>query len=707
MAERAIAGEHGRPECPVRLRRARQVAYLVLVVLLALPRTAAMGQEPAEDPCGPPADKKLLKRLDAAVAMNNPTEKHQQLKALLDAYPDCAECLFRTGESAFHRARSGAGSFNAGIGYLEQYRQQCPRQHGELYYYLGSMYYAQERFAEAAEAFQQFLSLPGGDGQGGAAEHDARVAEVERILPELAFYRDFYRDKAPLAPSPLAGVDTPADEYLPMFSPDNELLFFTRISKRQALGDRFAREVEELTEARRSSLQADFGKGAPLPPPFNTGDSYGGVTVSLNNKELFVTVCRPVSAEYKNCDIYTTHYTTHVDFSTGQQTFTWSELNNLGPAINTADGWESQPSLSADGKTLFFATLRPASQGMDIYTSERNAKGEWSMAKPLPAPVNTVGDEKAPFMHSDSRTLYFAARPPRDEQGNEELGKGHRGIGGYDIFYSRLKEDGQWEQPKNLGNPINTPQDEHGLIVSADGRTAYFASSRFNGPGGLDIYGFNLPKEARPQEIVIMKGEVKNEAGKAVRDATVSITYMDTRKTEMLKVDPNDGKYAAVLRLQPGSDVIVTVKKPDHVFDSRSFSMEDTVRGGVAQVDLQLDKIETGRNYRVNDIRFATNSADITGASRYILEELITFLRENPKVRIELQGHTDNVGDLEANMVLSRSRAANVMQYLTGQGIAAERLGSQGFGPTVPIADNATEAGRALNRRTTFVITAH
>jgi outer membrane protein OmpA-like peptidoglycan-associated protein len=309
-------------------------------------------------------------------------------------------------------------------------------------------------------------------------------------------------------------------------------------------------------------------------------------------------------------------------------------------------------------------------------------------------------------MHTDSRTLYFAARPARDESGKEDADGGHRGIGGYDIFFSRLNEDGTWTTPKNLGNPINTPQDEHGLVVSADGRTAYFASSRFKGVGGLDIYGFELPQDARPDDILITKGEVTDEHGQVVRDATVTITYMDTRKTEVVKVDAEDGRYAAVVRLKAGSDVILTVKKPDHVFDSRSFSVEDTARGGVAEVDMKVEKVEVGRNYRVNDIRFATNSAEITGASRYILDELIGFLRENPKVRIEVQGHTDNVGDMERNMVLSNDRAATVVEYLAGQGIAKARLAGKGYGPTQPVATNDTPDGRALNRRTSFVIMA-
>lgn len=656
-------------------------------------------------PCDHPSDKKVVKQLDEAMSTRNPTERHQKLKALMEDRPDCAECLYRTGESAYQRAKAGAGSFNTGIKYLEELRDRCPEYHSELYYYLGNMYYAQDRFADATNAFRKFLDFPTGDPAKMGSDVDRETAEVQGIMPELAFYTDFYKDPRALNPKVLAGVSTPADEYLPMFSPDNELLFFTRLSKYQAKGDRFALDVEELTEARRENVKDDFDKGDALPAPFNTGASYGGVTVSLNNKELFVTVCTPVTSEFKNCDIFRTHYDTHMDFASGKQVFQWGELVNLGPNINTADGWESQPSLSSDGRTLFFASLRPGSHGTDIYGSTRDEKGEWGKAEPLPAPINTVGDEKAPFMHSDSRTLYFAARPPRDENGKEDLAGGHRGIGGYDIFYSRLEEDGSWTQPKNLGNPINTPQDEHGLIVSADGRTAYFASSRFKGVGGLDIYGIEMPKEARPQNILIVKGGVKDEAGKAVTDATISITYMDTRKTEVLKVDPSDGHYATVVSLKAGSDVIVTVKKPDHVFDSRSYSLEDTVRGGVAEADMTVQQIEVGKSYRVNDIKYATNSAVITGASRYILDELITFLKENLSVHIEVQGHTDNVGDMESNMTLSRDRALTVMDYLIDHGIQGTRLTSRGFGPTVPLASNSTDTGRAENRRTTFVIT--
>jgi outer membrane protein OmpA-like peptidoglycan-associated protein len=355
---------------------------------------------------------------------------------------------------------------------------------------------------------------------------------------------------------------------------------------------------------------------------------------------------------------------------------------------------------------LFFATVRKDSKGTDIYMSTRDAKGEWGPAKPVPGPINTSGDEKAPFLHSDSRTLYFAARPPKDENGKDAVTLGHRGIGGYDVFFSHMNEDGSWSAPRNIGNPINTMQDDHGLIVSADGRTAYFASSRFRGVGGLDIYGFDLPKDARPEDVLIVKGEVRDENGQLVKDAKVEITYLDTRKTEVIDVDGADGRYATVLRLKPGADVVMTVKKEGHVFDSRAFSAEDTVRGGVARMDMQVEKIEVGRSYRVSDIRYPTGKADVTKGSEHILDELIVFLKENPTIKIRIEGHTDNVGNQTENMGLSSDRAFTVFSYLQDHGIAGNRLAFEGFGPTKPIASNDTEAGRARNRRTEFVITA-
>lgn len=680
----------------MRLRADEHVRTLLLGALIAC-SGASIAQEGTEDPCAKPTDKKIVKLLDEAANAKDPAQRHAKLKSALEADDACVECRFRLGLSAYRITREGGKSFAPAIKYLEAVQEKCPHYHSDLPYTLGTMRYAEGDFAGAARAYEAFLRFPTEDATRVSKSYDKQYKEVEALMPELQFYLDFYRNTAPLAPVPVPNVNTAGDEYLPMLSPDNELIFFTRKRQERAKGDLVARDVEELIEARRASVRDEFNSGKALEDPFNTGDSYGGLTLSVNNKEMFVAVGGPVSARgYRNIDLHRSHYDTKFNLDFGGQEFVWNGLDALPPEINGPDSWESQPSLSGDGRTLYFATARADSKGMDIFQSTRDAKGIWSPAQPVPG-INTEGDEKAPFMHSDSRTLYFAARP-------NAAGQGHKGIGGYDIFFSKLNDDGTWSKPRNIGHPINTDQDEHGLVVSADGRTAYFASGRFKGVGGLDIYRFDLPADARPDEILIVKGEVRDEKGQVVRGAQVEVKYMDTRKIEVLRADSTDGRYATVVRLKPGSDVVLTVKKEGHVFDSRSFAIEDTIRQGVAQVDMSVQKIEVNRSYRVNDIKYATNSAEITKASEYIIDELLAFLKENPSVRIRIEGHTDNVGRLEDNMALSNDRAFTVMGYLQSHGIAPARLSFKGLGPTKPIKTNDTPEGRAANRRTEFVI---
>ncbi|MCC6542197.1 MAG: OmpA family protein [Flavobacteriales bacterium] len=680
-------------------------ACVVLIMLLAfMAKIHAQDEGTTDDPCGRPTDKKVVRLLEDAAKAKDAVERHQKLKDALELDGECAECLFQLGVSAYRIGKEGGKGYGPSIKYFEQLQEKCPQYHSDVPYCLGVMHYAQDEFAEAARSFKAFQDFPNDDPAKQSKDHDKKYTDVEAVMPELRFYVDFYRNNVPLDPVLVRNVSTPAKEYLPMLSPDNELLFFTRVSQVKAKGDIVSRDVEELTEARRVDVHADFDAGRSLPDPFNLGDSYGGLTISVNNQEMFVTVCGPPDAKgYRNCDIHRSHYETKFDLDKGGQAFEWAGLENVGPNINTPDGWESQPSLSADGNTLYFATIRPNTDGIDIFESKRDPQGGWSPARPVKG-INTAGDEKAPFMHSDSRTLYFAAKPPSDESGRVDASRGHRGIGGYDIFFSKLNDDGSWTRPKNLGHPFNTDQDEHGLIVSADGRTAYFASARYKGAGDLDIFGSDLPKDARPDDIMVVKGEVRDEKGVLVKDATVEIEYMDTRKVEVINVDNSTGRYATVVKLKPGSDVIMTVKKKDHVFDSRSFSAEDTVRAGVAKVDMQVQRIEVGKSYRVNDIKYATNSAAITRSSEYILDELIAFLKENPTVRIRIEGHTDSRGNAVDNKTLSENRASTVRSYLQEHGVAAARLTHQGYGPEKPLASNDTEEGRAKNRRTEFVI---
>ncbi|MBK7946087.1 MAG: PD40 domain-containing protein [Flavobacteriales bacterium] len=287
------------------------------------------------------------------------------------------------GISAYRIAKEGGKGFAPATKYLDAVLAKCPDYHSDLHYTLGTMHYAEGRYAEAARAFAAFQRFPREDAARVSKNYDKQQKDVDDVMPELEFYTDFYRNTAPLNPKPLANVNTAADEYLPMLSPDNELLLFTRKRQVRAKGDLVARDIEELVQARRSDIKSDFDAGEALDEPFNTGDSYGGLTISVNNKEMFVTVGGPADARgYRNYDLHRSHYDTKFNLDFGGQEFVWNGLDLLPAEVNGTDTWESQPSLSGDGRTIYFATARANSRGMDIFFSTRDAKGEWSPAQP-------------------------------------------------------------------------------------------------------------------------------------------------------------------------------------------------------------------------------------------------------------------------------------------------------------------------------------
>jgi outer membrane protein OmpA-like peptidoglycan-associated protein len=392
--------------------------------------------------------------------------------------------------------------------------------------------------------------------------------------------------------------------------------------------------------------------------------------------------------DYLNCDLYSTKYERS---GAGGNDFNWTPLVNLGPNINTKDGWEAQPSLSADGNTLFYTAARPTTRDNDIFIALRNADGTWGQARPFDE-INTDGKDKSPFLHQDSETLYFVSSST-DKR---------RGVGGLDIFYIR-EENGVWGKPKNIGYPINSKEDELGLFVSTDGKMAYF-SSRLGGV--WNIYSFELYAEARPKAVAILKGELRDEQGLPVKDATIEVAYSDSDKVTQVKVNGDDGKYATVVKLDKPHDVMVTVKKEGHAFDSKVIDTRTIQPEKVSFKgnDLAVKEIKVGEAYTINDVLYATNSAVLNDRSKFILKGFARFLKENPTVSVSIHGHTDDVGDDDKNLILSQQRADGVKDFLISQGVNASRLKSVGFGETQPKVPNTTESNRAKNRRTDFVI---
>ena len=656
-----------------------------------------------DESCLPP-NKKVLKLIETASAASDAKTAVDNFNAAIEAVPDNAMVYYEYGMYAYFSGLDyydkqpnpamGDKSFQKAEEMFMKALEICSDYHANCSYYLGVINYTQQQKPEAIKWFNVFKKFKNSDNSRYPDDFNQKMNDVNAVLKELDAEQELLSNEVPFAPSIVKNVSTAdKDEYFPMISPDNELIFYTRKVDDAQLGDLVSKWVEKFTFSQRSDIKSPFSSGEFLKPPFNDGTftNYGAATLSVDNKEMIICACKKEQVfgqDYLNCDLYTTTYERSGD---GGNDFTWSTLKNMGTDINTKDGWEAQPSLSADGNTLFYTAARPTTRDNDIFIAKRKEDGTWGAARPFDE-INTDGKDKSPFLHQDSETLYFVS----------SCTDTRKGVGGLDIFYIRESSEG-WSEPKNIGYPINSKEDELGLFVSTDGKIAYY-SSRIG--GNWNIYSFELYEEARPKAVAILKGELKDESGDPVKDATIEITYAGSDAVTQVKVNGDDGKYATVVKLDTKQDVMVTVKKEGHAFDSKLIAKEE-FKADVVTIrdkDLTVKELKVGEAYTINDILYTTNSAVLSEKAKFILRGFSRFLSENPSITVSIQGHTDDVGDDKQNLVLSENRAKGVKDYLVSLGIDNERLSAKGFGETQPKLENSSELNRAKNRRTDFVI---
>jgi outer membrane protein OmpA-like peptidoglycan-associated protein/tetratricopeptide (TPR) repeat protein len=654
----------------------------------------------AQDPCTDVPTGKALKFLEQSrdTKKYDSEQRMELVEKCIEVQSDCMPCLMRKGEMLFLLAKRSNTDFAPAKQVFETIAEKCPEFHSEVYYFLGAMHYADKEYTEALKAFDAFLRFPDTDPGKFERDYDKKYKEVEGALPTVKAYAEIYKDPADFKPVKVSGVSSNDDDYLPIISPDGEIMFYTRAMQKQSKGDVAPRMVEEFTWSLRPDINASFDAGKALPKPFNVGDNYGGATISVDNRELIIARKNPKPKAPQNVDLFSTTYSLTTDEVTGKPVYIWSPLVDLGPSINT-DEWEAQPSLSGDGQYLFFVTYRvtnlkdaSGNPTHDLYYSKKEPDGSWATAQPLPASINTSKQEKTPFMHSDSKTLYFSS-------------DGHTGVGGMDVFYCKMNDDGSFTTPKNIGYPINSEADELGIVVSSDGELAYFGARNFRGDKGWNVYQFHMPEKARPEKVMILKGVVKNDAGQPGMNASVEIKYAQSQQVEKVKVNLDDGAYAAVVKLSKKEDVVVSVQGEGVAFNTRVIARkEDTALPVVSKLNMEVPKEVAEKPVVINDILYGTSKATLEEESKIVLNEFALYLIAHPTFQIEIRGHTDNIGDDAKNLALSKERAFEVLTYLSSLGVDAKRMSYNGFGKTKPVAANDTEEGRAKNRRTEFVI---
>lgn len=540
------------------------------------------------------------------------------------------------------------------------------------FYNLARLEFQLGKYAECKSHYETYLSYP-----------DPNPNLKEKIgedLKNCEFALEAIKHPVPFDPKNMGpNINTEYDEYSPTLTVDEQTFIFTRQRPRDDQTIHSMAFEEDFFIS--NMVNGEWTPSQRMPAPINSHGNEGAQCISPDGQTLYLTICNKPDG-IGSCDLY----------SASRQGNTWSKPVNMGNIVNSAT-WDSQPTISPDGKTLYFASARSGSYGnMDIWKTVWE-NGLWQAPENLGPVINTKKGEMSPFIHPDGQTLYFTSN-------------GHVGMGANDLYYSRMDSAGNWQEPVNLGYPINTHKDEGFLIVNGKGNKAYFASGQFNTKGGMDLYTFDLYEAARPVIVTYMKGKVFDKNTLALLQARFELIDLETGKIVVQSnSDPVTGEF--LVSLPTEKNYALNVSREGYLFYSENFTLKgDHNVGDPFLKDVPLQPMETGVTVVLKNIFFDFDKYDLLPESRVELERLTQLLVKNPKMKIEIGGHTDNKGTREYNQKLSENRAKAVYDYLIQHGIDKTRLSYKGYGLEKPIDTNDTEEGRANNRRTEFKVIA-
>lgn len=582
------------------------------------------------------------------------------LSAAVDADPNFQMAYFQLGD-VYRRLKSYNKSKET---YLNALKLDLPID-ARIYYSLGESQLLTGEYANAQINFNHFISKYNGK--------DVKIIDrAKKYMLDCAFSIQAIKTPSPFQPINMgANINSKYREYFPALTADGNTIIYSRVMDGN----------EDFLISTRTKT-SDWKVAISLSENINTKQyNEGAQSISPDGKYLFFTGCnRPDGLG--SCDIYVSH-------KNGKK---WDPPFNLGSTVNSKY-WDSQPAISPDGNILYFSSNRPGGiGGYDLWKSMLKKDGTWSAPVNLGPEINTTYDEHTPFVHPDGQTFYFSS-------------DGWPGLGNKDIFYSRINEQGNWINPQNIGYPINSYHEETGLVVTPDGHNGIFSTDLKDGLGDLDLYTFKMPTLAKPRQISYVMGTVYDKDSKQPLASEVLLVDLKTKKTQFNDyTSAETGDFLAVMPI--GSAYALNVSAKGYLFYSDFFELKDHNATKPVELIVYLEKIKLGSNLTLKNIFFDTNKAALLASSITELDILLALLNDNPKMKIEIQGHTDYLGNDVQNMALSEARAKSVYNYLIENGIEAERLRFKGYGKNKPVATNSTPEGRQKNRRTSFVITA-
>jgi outer membrane protein OmpA-like peptidoglycan-associated protein len=545
------------------------------------------------------------------------------------------------------------------------------------FYDLGGMYLILGKYKEAREAYEHFISFP--------RANPNLKEQAEKFLKNAKFGEEAIKNPQPFNPQNVGpGINSNFYEYFPSITADGNTFLFTRNLRFE--GKEGSQEDFYVSE----KINQQWQPALPL-KSINSMSNEGAPSLSADGQFMFFVLCPDITGGYGrsskkgfgSCDI----------FFSQKINGKWSEPMNVGEPINTSN-WETQPSFSSDGKTLYFIrgyNTREGIKNQDIYMSQIGFDGKFSIPVKLGSNINSDGKEESVYIHPDNSTLYFSS-------------DGFPGMGGLDIYMSKKQSNGEWGPAINLGYPINTFRDENSLLVGPDGKVAYFASERSGGYGGLDIYQFNLPEKFKPESITYVKGKVYDSLSGKPLDAAFELIDLETQQSVLKSYASKDGSF--LLTLTDNHDYALTASKDGYLFYSKNYSLKETKTdfNHPYLINVPMQPVDTGFVIELKNVFFDIDKFELKPSSKAELNKLADFMKKNPTIIGELGGHTDNTGDSKKNKTLSENRAKSVQEYLITQGINASRITYKGYGETKPKFPNDSPEHRAENRRTEFKV---
>lgn len=488
---------------------------------------------------------------------------------------------------------------------------------------------------------------------------------AQSSLVDVNLYKVVHLDSA---------INSASNDYLPVLSLDEQTLYFCS-TRSGGIGN------EDIWYSKKVNGKWTAAKniGAPL----NTPSNEALLSTAPDGKTVYL--FGNYAGSKSGGDIFISTLT-----DSG-----WSPPKNVGSPISSKY-WDVDAYITNDGKYLFFTSTRPADSSAaggsnaDIFVSVKH-DSIWGEPINLGPTINTPLIDRHPFFHPDGKTLYFCSQ-------------GHNSMGGFDVFKSTKLSDSwtDWSAPENIGSPINSKDDDLFYSISTQGDYIYFSARRPDSYGGFDLYSIPLPKKAKPKPVFTLKGRITDSDGNPLH-AKIVLEDLDTGDTlAVINDDPETGKYFTVLPAE--KKVAYTVMSRNHLFKSDHIDTGKLKESKEKDLNIELQPIQKKKEIVLNNIFFDFNSADLRSESIIELKKVVQIMRENPKLVVEIQGYTDNVGTDEYNLKLSENRAQSVADYLIEQGIESDRLKVIGYGEAKPVASNATEEGRQKNRRVVFKI---